>query len=127
MRPESLNWWNQAKADLEAAKKNIQINEYSVSVFLSQQAAEKALKALFIEVKKDEAYTHDLVELGADLAIPSKLVANLQDLGPEYVISRYPGASYGAPYKLYSKEKAELRHKQAREVIGWVKEKLRIQ
>jgi HEPN domain-containing protein len=28
MRPETLNWWEQAKADLSAAKKNIGIDEY---------------------------------------------------------------------------------------------------
>lgn len=124
MRPETSSWWAQAKADLSAAKKNISIDEYSVAVFLSEQAVEKALKALFIEEKREESRTHDLLELGDDLHIPKELRANLMDLGPEYTVSRYPGAAHGAPYRLYTKEKAELRHKQAREVFGWVKSRL---
>lgn len=127
MRPETLNWWEQAKSDLSAAKKNIGISEYGVAVFLCQQASEKALKALHIELKREEAYTHDLLEIGISVKIPKDLLNNLKDLGPEYTVSRYPDASYGAPYKLYTREKAELRHKQAREVIGWVKGQLRIE
>jgi len=126
MRKEALNWWEQAKADLGAAKKNIGIEEYGVAVFLCQQATEKALKALYIDVKREEAYTHDLVEIGFALGIPNALLDNLRNLGPEYVVSRYPDASYGAPYKLYTKPKAEQRHKEAREVIGWVKSRLKI-
>ncbi len=127
MRQETLNWWEQAKADLGAARKNIEVKEYGVAVFLCQQATEKALKALHIELKREEAFTHDLVGLGISVKIPAKLLDNLRDLGPEYVVSRYPDASYGAPYKLYTKEKAEMRHKQAREVIGWVKSRLGIE
>lgn len=114
MRKETFSWWEQAQAELAAAKKNIGIGEYSTAVFLCQQATEKALKALYIERKREEARTHDLVEIASALDVPKTLLKNLFDLGPEYVVSRYPDASYGAPYRLYDKEKAEARHKQAR-------------
>ena len=43
---ESDEWWEQANKDLKAAKSNFLTKEYNVASFLSQQAAEKALKAL---------------------------------------------------------------------------------
>ncbi|MBI3026518.1 HEPN domain-containing protein [Candidatus Woesearchaeota archaeon] len=49
MKEEVKRWMSQALADLNAAKKNIQIKIYYLSVQCSHQAAEKALKALFIK------------------------------------------------------------------------------
>ncbi|HDD71587.1 MAG TPA: HEPN domain-containing protein, partial [Candidatus Aenigmarchaeota archaeon] len=65
MRPEAENWWKQALEDLDSAKKNLKIKKYYLVAFLSQQAAEKALKALFIELKRRlQPKTHNLIRLG---------------------------------------------------------------
>ncbi|MEJ8542560.1 HEPN domain-containing protein [Methanothermobacter wolfeii] len=47
------NCWEQAEKDFEGDAKNLKINEYYITAFLSQQAAEKrALKALYIHKKE---------------------------------------------------------------------------
>jgi HEPN domain-containing protein len=50
VRKEIEDWFVQAKADLKAAKDNIETRNFFVSAFLSQQSAEKALKYLPLEV-----------------------------------------------------------------------------
>ena len=49
MREEISNWWNQALRDMESAERIMEIGDYYVSAFLSQQAVEKAFKALLIQ------------------------------------------------------------------------------
>lgn len=41
MREEASNWWQQALKDLESAKKNLTIEAYYITAFLSQQAKKK--------------------------------------------------------------------------------------
>ncbi len=48
-REETSNWLLQAEAGLEAAKGNVGIKQYFAASFFSQQAAEKALKAMALE------------------------------------------------------------------------------
>jgi len=48
MRQEVINWFKQSEADLKSAKNSKNCGDYYMSVFASQQAAEKALKALYI-------------------------------------------------------------------------------
>ncbi|ACS34619.1 Nucleotide-binding protein, containing HEPN domain [Thermococcus gammatolerans EJ3] len=53
MRNEARLLWEQALEDLKTAEALIDVKRYYASVFFSQQAAEKALKALYIEVKRE--------------------------------------------------------------------------
>ncbi|WP_204327927.1 HEPN domain-containing protein, partial [Proteus mirabilis] len=50
----SVLLWEQALEDLKTAEVLVEVKRYYASVFFSQQAAEKALKALYIEVKRLE-------------------------------------------------------------------------
>ncbi|MBI2886275.1 MAG: HEPN domain-containing protein [Chloroflexi bacterium] len=55
----------QSQEDLESAEATLEIGRYYVSSLLAQQAAEKALKALFIQRKRSlPPRTHYLEELG---------------------------------------------------------------
>lgn len=63
MRKEVSRLWEQALEDFDTAEKLLEVEKYYVSVFFSEQAAEKALKALFVEKKWRMAFTHDLTEL----------------------------------------------------------------
>lgn len=63
MRPETLAWWKQAVDDLDVAKILIRNDKFAAAVFYSQQCAEKALKALYLETKRDEPQTHNLKDL----------------------------------------------------------------
>ena len=64
MRKETKNWWEQAKKDLKAAKINYENKVYYVASFLSQQAAEKALKALLLESEQKIPKVHLLLAEG---------------------------------------------------------------
>lgn len=105
MREEVCNWWEQSLMDLESAKKNLSIESYYVTAFLSQQAAEKALKALYIHKLKDSpGKTHSLLHLGREVGIPSDFYHSLRKLNPDFILTRYPDVADGVPYELYDEE-----------------------
>jgi len=56
-------WILQAEADIDSAIHSIKGKKYYVAIFLSQQAAEKALKAVIIHRKEEFPKVHDLVYL----------------------------------------------------------------
>ena len=125
MREETLNWWKQANYDLSAAKKNVEINEYYVACFLSQQSAEKALKTLYIEKFKElPPSTHNLKKLGEMLNVQDEIMDALIELNPNYVVGRYPNAANGVPAEQYNKRIADTNVICAEKVIDWVKKEL---
>jgi HEPN domain-containing protein len=64
---EVEKWIGKAEKDLEDAKFNFEGKRFEVSSFLSHQAAEKALKALYILKFKRLWKVHDLKELASRL------------------------------------------------------------
>jgi HEPN domain-containing protein len=56
MRKEVEDWLEQARAELKAAKDNLKTSNFFVSAFLSQQCAEKSLKAYYNR-KREKATT----------------------------------------------------------------------
>jgi len=126
MREEVSNWWKQALKDLESASKNFEIKEYYVVAFLSQQATEKALKAIYIHtVKESPGPTHSLLFLGKSVKIPDEFFSGLRKLSPDFVITLYPDAVNGLPYELYDDEIAKEKLEIAKNVINWVKKELK--
>lgn len=126
MKEEIKKWLEQALVDLNAAKKNIGIKIYYLSVQCSCQATEKALKALFIKkFNKMPEKTHDLIKLGKVVGIPEKYFVALYELNPEWLPARYPDAAISIPYKDYDKESAKLHLSKAEEVIEWVKNQMK--
>jgi HEPN domain-containing protein len=124
MRREASRLWEQSLYDLDTAEKLLRIETYYASVFFSEQAAEKALKALHIERKRRMEFTHDLIELAEALEAPPSIVEAAVELGPDYVISRYPNAANAVPARLYNAESAQRHLGYAQGVIGWVKREL---
>jgi HEPN domain-containing protein len=99
MRPMAEPWWEQAQADLAAARWNIQGGYYDVAAERAQQAAEKALKALYIEQNDALApYIHDLDQLGRLInGVTADVQADLSALNPAFVLSRYPAPGTNMP------------------------------
>jgi len=127
MRKEVIDWFTQARADLRTAENCLKSRDYYASAFFSQQAAEKALKALHINEKKElPPRTHSLIEIGKAIVVPANLVSALRDLSPEYIITRYPNAAYGIPADIYDEEKAKDRLEKAKVIMQWVRAKLKI-
>ncbi|MCX8169960.1 MAG: HEPN domain-containing protein [Candidatus Methanomethyliaceae archaeon] len=119
IREEALDWWNEAKHNIRQARKNYEIEEYSVAAFLCHQAAEKALKALYI-IKKEKLPPrgHDLVKLGR-LLNANEIMNELKILNPHY--TRYPNAANTVPSEAYTKEIIERCLSAVDRIFEWVK------
>ena len=90
MKPETRRWLKRAKKDFDTAKLLLKNKKHEESAFFSQQAAEKALKALSLERYERIRKIHDIVELGKDVKLPEYLLDNAKELTMAYVYSRYP-------------------------------------
>jgi HEPN domain-containing protein len=106
----SADWMAQAKRDLENARYEVKGGFYEWACFLSQQAAEKAVKAVFQRLGA-EAFGRSVAglmqRLGKKFKIERELVDIARELDKAYIPTRYPNASpEGAPYKLYTKREA---------------------
>lgn len=116
--------WAQALEDLDTARALIEAGRYYASVFFSEQAAEKALKALFIERMRRPLFTHDLTELAEELGAPEEIYEAAAELSPDYVTTRYPNAANAIPAKIYTRKSAEEHLKYGERIIGWVRKEL---
>lgn len=126
MRNEAKLLWEQALEDLKTAEALIEIKRYYASVFFSQQAAEKALKALYIEVKREfPPKTHSLLRLSNELGIKDEeIIDAVLDLNPEYIVTRYPDAANEVPAKIYNERMAVEHLEKAKKVIEFCRQKL---
>lgn len=124
MRKEALNWWKQALEDLDTARGTLEIKKYYACSFWAQQAAEKALKALYLHLHKQPALGHSLIYFAKDAKAPKKILDACALLNPEYAVSRYPDAASGVPAEVHTETTSSLHLQKAEEVIAWVKQKL---
>ncbi|MEK6961114.1 MAG: HEPN domain-containing protein [Nanoarchaeota archaeon] len=119
------DWMEQAEADLKAANDNITTKNYFVTANLSQQAAEKALKALYLKKeKRTPPKIHDVVDLARTLGAPENIIKTLSFLTPAYLQSKYPGAAPEIPVRYFSLEKSKRLLTLAQEVVQWTKSRL---
>lgn len=125
MREEVRNWFRQAEADLRSAKNSKKSQDYYMSVFASQQAAEKALKALCIFKLKEFPKGHSIIYLAQKLKTPKEMLSGIRDLNPEYLSTRYPDMAAGVPAELYDEQIANRHLKTAERVVKWVKKRIR--
>jgi HEPN domain-containing protein len=89
MMEEVRFWLKKGERDLDSARFNLEGKRYDVAAFLSQQAAEKALKALYILKHKELWKIHDLVKLGEKLSAPNDILALCEKLTQHYITARY--------------------------------------
>ncbi len=120
MRKETENWWKQAKRDLGSAKRIMELGEYHVCAFLSQQAVEKALKALLIETTGNFPRIHDVVELSRRVKAPSKITELCATINPAYTSTRYPDVASD-----FDKGEVEEIVISAQEILEWIKKELK--
>jgi len=101
-KKEALRWLRQAKEDLISAEILNREKRFSLSCFLSHQAAEKALKAVWI-LKDKDPWGHSLKKLVEDLG--EKFLEGAEKdliyLDKFYIPTRYPN---GVPYPLIPEE-----------------------
>jgi len=94
--PDAVRWLAYARSDLNAARALLRDPDYYPRqvCFLSQQAAEKALKAVFVLLDVEFPFTHDLDRLRDLLPEGWRVKTEFPDLA-ELTIwaveARYPG------------------------------------
>ncbi|MDD1745251.1 MAG: HEPN domain-containing protein [Candidatus Methanoperedens sp.] len=121
MRKETENWWKQANRDLGSAKRIMELGEYHVCAFLSQQAVEKALKALLIDRTGNFPRIHDVVELSRRVKAPSKITELCAPINPAYTSTRYPDVASD-----FDKVEVEEIVISAEEILEWIKKELKL-
>lgn len=121
MAQSPLDWFEQAKRDLNNADYLLKGGRFEATAFMCQQSLEKGFKALILKIKKDSpGPIHSLVRLGILARAPSKFNGFLRSLSAEYIMSRYPDVAEGVPYKLYSREVVFDYVVKCQEVLKWI-------
>jgi HEPN domain-containing protein len=106
------DWFRQAEADLRHARNAQEDSDFEWSCFAAHQAAEKALKAVFLKFGMD-AWGHTLTALignfPPEAEQPSETLVNFSRiLDKHYIPTRYPnGFDSGAPTDFYTNEEAQ--------------------
>ncbi|MBI3921826.1 MAG: HEPN domain-containing protein [Armatimonadetes bacterium] len=125
MTQSASRWLEFARTDLRSAEVLLEEDIYSSAAFHCQQAAEKALKAVFAAKGTVAPRVHDLVELLGELSKYSDVYAQHQDdvayLSRFYLPVRYPDALPGTlPEGLPSKDHATQAVEKARRILELV-------
>ncbi len=110
MPERSSDWMRQARRDLEMAVKAMENGFYEWSCFAAQQAAEKAVKAVFQKLGA-VAWGHSVYDLLRTLSkkvgIPEDVLNCGRALDRFYILARYPnGFDKGSPFEYFTEEDA---------------------
>jgi len=131
LRREALLWLRAAWEDLEDAELMLEEGRWFRAAFFAQQAAEKALKALYPLVAGTEPpRMHSVTELYRGLRehgfrLPEELAEKLPALNKYYTVTRYPDAANGLPSESVDREEAERAVGVARRLLRLVEEAVR--
>jgi HEPN domain-containing protein len=123
MTNRAADWLRQAEADLKHARTSLEHDEFEWSCFASQQAAEKAVKAVYFHLRGDP-WGHSLLSLLGGLRESAEVTPALLDaarsLDKQYIPTRYPnGFAEGAPTDYYTRRDAEESIRHAESVLSF--------
>ena len=124
IRKQAQAFWAQARADYTTAMTLMDAGIYYASVFFSQQAAEKGLKAAAIHQQHKNPKGHHLIQIANSLDAPIEVMNAAAELNAEFLTSRNPDASEGVPAQLYDRESAQTHLRAAEVVMNWAKTKM---
>jgi HEPN domain-containing protein len=123
------DWFRQAEADLRHARNSLEDGDFEWSCFAAQQAAEKALKAVFQKLGMD-AWGHTVTALIGNLPDstvqpPEILVNYARMLDKHYIPTRYPnGFASGAPTDFYTEEEARNAIRNAEAILEFCRDQI---
>lgn len=87
MKEEVKRWMQQANADLKSARNSLKSKDYYLCAFMCQQAAEKAIKSLYLEKYGELRKIHDLVYFAKKLELSEELIKKCEKLTKVYIYS----------------------------------------
>ena len=124
----SKDWMDQADLDLKHALHSIENKDFNWACFAAQQAAEKAIKSLYLHLHM-EGWGHViknlLEEISEDVEIPHNLFIAGKRLDQYYIPTRYPnGFDSGKPADFYTEKDAQEAIQYAKEIIEFCQNKI---
>ena len=128
MKKTVSEWLKVAEDDLDTAIFCNDGKRYLWALFMCQQAIEKILKALYIDINdKIPPRKHDLIELADHAGIFGECSEDVKDLfrrlSRYYIKARYP-ENISELQKTVDRESTLLILNKTQEVFKWIKEKL---
>jgi len=128
MVERSKDWLDQAERDLKQAEASLRDGFYEWACFAAQQAAEKAVKALYQSIHVDaigHSVTRMLQDLPADLKPREDIILLAKELDKHYIPSRYPNFHpEGAPMDYYTEPDASRAVEGAERIIEYCRSKI---
>jgi HEPN domain-containing protein len=129
MPDRSKDWLAQAKRDLNHAANACKDGDFEWSCFSSQQAAEKAVKAVFLKLH-GEGWGHSvyrlLSELNEKTTVSQDILDSAKALDKHYIPARYPNSfDSGTPGDYYTEKDAKEAIANAKEIIEFCEGLLR--
>ena len=131
-RNEALRWFQQAENDLSFAYHAMDGEFFHQVCFISQQCAEKAVKAIHYDEGARSVIGHSVVGLLARIPDRHQDMKQLTDLAAEldlyYIPARYPnGLIEGTPHTAFTRTQAERALKAAETILDAARLALGIQ
>jgi HEPN domain-containing protein len=133
MANRSADWFRQAEADLRHAEVSVHEGDCEWSCFAAQQAAEKAMKALYYSLHGDP-WGHSLLAMVQSLPssfaakLPKDLADSARALDKHYLQTRYPnGFDAGAPADYYTERDAREAIAHAQSFLDFCRAEIRRQ
>lgn len=125
MAERSKDWIKQAERDLDSAKVQLKEGFFEWASFISQQAGEKAVKAVYQKLG-GESWGHSVTDLLKGLqekvTIPGELIDKAKHLDRFYIPARYPnGWASGIPGDYITQEDAQNGISDSQRIIQFCK------
>jgi len=126
MVERSSDWLRQAEKDLAKAKLDLEWQYYEWACFTAQQAAEKAIKAVYQRLH-GEAWGHGTKPLLERLPfdLEEELLEDAKALDKLYIPTRYPnGLPEGIPHDYFTRSEAQRAIQAATRIYEWCENKI---
>ena len=128
-KSEGARWFRQAEQDLLDAAYNQEGSRFNLACFLSQQAAEKAVKAYLYHRGAEDVWGHSLIDLCEDAKLFEMffdtIKSEARQLDKYYELTRYPGyLPSGTSSEAFDRDDADRAIELSQFVVDFVKERL---
>jgi len=130
-RVEARRWFQQARADLEVVRTLRSAGHHAAACFFSQQAAEKALKAVLFSQGARVVLEHSVRELVRQCQTHDPAFAGAAEEGALldqfYIPTRYPNGlpAPAVPSEVYTEAHARAAQEAAQRILSAVEDFLR--